>query len=336
MSKEPDTIATNGGTAATGRQERAARFRSIFFNQTSYLLMFIILLAVVVAIINPNFRNPRNIVNILQQISVLGIISAGVGMLLISGNIDISVGSQISVIGVVLAAIIELQGNIPLAVAVALGLGLALGLVQGMTVVKSRVHSFIISLGFLIAYQGLAMVISHGYAHQLLGKFETLGRGRIGGFLPIMVLIFFGVILVTHFILRYTKYGRILYAIGGNKAAAYVSGIKTQRYIVIGYTVSGLLCGLAALILISQLGAAYPNSGDGYAMDALAAVIVGGVLITGGRGSAVGLLLGVIIFGMISNALNVLNVSAYWRDVVLGLIIISAVTISRLSAGRSS
>ncbi|MFW6139614.1 MAG: ABC transporter permease [Spirochaetota bacterium] len=317
---------------ALTKQDRAAKLKSLFLNQTSYLLIFIIVLGVVVALINPNFRNIRNIINILQQISVLGIVSAGIGMLLISGNIDISVGSQISTIGVVLAMIIEVLGNIPLAVVVALFLGLTMGVVNGLTVVKSRVHSFIISLGFMIAYQGLAMVISHGYAYQLMGKFQFLGREKLGGFLPVMVLIFFAVIIATYVILRFTKYGRMLYAIGGNRTAAYVSGIKTERYIVIAYAVVGLLCGLSALILISQLGAAYPNTGTGYALDALAAVIVGGTLITGGRGSALGLLLGVIIFGMISNALNVLNVSAYWRDVVLGMIIISAVTISRLSA----
>jgi ribose/xylose/arabinose/galactoside ABC-type transport system permease subunit len=288
----------------------------------------------VVTIINPNFRNPRNIVNILQQISVLGIVSAGMAMLLISGNIDISVGSQISTIGVVMAMIVQKLGNIPLAVVAPILLGATIGVVNGIVVVKSKVHSFIISLGFMVVYQGLALFLSHGTAFLMSGKLEFLGRGRIFGYLPVMVLVFFAVVALTHVILRYTKYGRILYAIGGNRTAAYVSGIRTERYIIMAYTVVGTLCGLAALILISQLGAAYPNTGTGYAMDTLAAVILGGTLITGGKGSALGLLLGVVIFGMISNALNVLNVSAYLRDVVLGLIIISAVTIGRISTER--
>jgi ribose/xylose/arabinose/galactoside ABC-type transport system permease subunit len=319
---------------SVSRKEKGDRWKSLLLNQNSILILFIIVLAVVVTIINPNFRNPRNIVNILQQISVLGIVSAGMAMLLISGNIDISVGSQISTIGVVMAMIVQKLGNIPLAVVAPILLGATIGVVNGIVVVKSKVHSFIISLGFMVVYQGLALFLSHGTAFLMSGKLEFLGRGRIFGYLPVMVLVFFAVVALTHVILRYTKYGRILYAIGGNRTAAYVSGIRTERYIIMAYTVVGTLCGLAALILISQLGAAYPNTGTGYAMDTLAAVILGGTLITGGKGSALGLLLGVVIFGMISNALNVLNVSAYLRDVVLGLIIISAVTIGRISTER--
>jgi len=330
MNRELDIQAGNGAS----RKEKSDKWKSLLLNQNSILIIFIIVLGVVVTIINPNFRNPRNIVNILQQISVLGIVSAGVAMLLISGNIDISVGSQISTIGVVMAMIVQKLGNIPLAVVAPILLGAVIGFINGIVVVKSKVHSFIISLGFMVVYQGLALFLSHGTAYLMGGKLEFLGRGRIFGYLPVMVLVFFAVVALTHVILRYTKYGRILYAIGGNRTAAYVSGIRTERYIIIAYTVVGVLCGLAALILISQLGAAYPNTGTGYAMDTLAAVIVGGTLITGGKGSALGLLLGVVIFGMISNALNVLNVSAYLRDVVLGLIIISAVTIGRISTER--
>lgn len=305
--------------------------KSILLSQTSFLLLFIMVLGILVAIINPNFRNIRNIINIFQQVSVLGIMSAGVGMLLISGEFDISIGSQLSVIGVVMAMIIEKMGNIPLSIIAAILIGLVLGIVNGITVVKSKAASFIITLGFMVAYKGLALVISHGYAYRLKGQFTYLGRGRIMGFLPIQVIVFITVILLTYIILRYTKYGRLLYAIGGNREAAYVSGIKTERNIIIAYAGVGVLTGLSALVLISQLGAAYPNTGDPFALNALAAVVVGGTAITGGKGSALGIFLGVLTFGLISNALNVLNVNAYWREVVLGLIIISAVTISKLS-----
>ena len=311
-----------------------SRVKSVLLSQTSFLLLFIIVLGVLVAIINPNFRNIRNIINIFQQVSVLGIMSAGVGMLLISGEFDISIGSQLSVIGVVMAMIIEQKSNIPFSIVAALLIGLVLGIINGITVVKSKAASFIITLGFMVAYKGLALVISHGYAYRLKGQFTFLGRGRIMGFLPIQVIVFIAVILTTYVILRYTKYGRLLYALGGNREAAYVSGIKTERNIIVAYAVVGILNGLAALVLISQLGAAYPNTGDPFALNALAAVVVGGTAITGGKGSALGIFLGVLTFGLISNALNVLNVNAYWREVVLGLIIISAVTISKLSLER--
>ncbi len=316
------------------RDQKLNRLQSILLSQTSFLLLFIIVLGILVAIINPNFRNSRNIINIFQQVSVLGIMSAGVGMLLISGEFDISIGSQLSVIGVVMAMIIEKMGNIPLCIIVSILLGVALGTINGITVVKSKAASFIITLGFMVAYKGLALVISHGYAYRMKGQFEYLGRGRIMGFLPVKIIVFIAVLLAAYVILRYTKYGRLLYAIGGNREAAYVSGIKTARNIIFAYAVAGLLNGLAALVLISQLGAAYPNTGDPFALNALAAVVVGGTAITGGKGSALGIFLGVLIFGLISNALNVLNVNAYWREVVLGLIIISAVTISKLSLER--
>ncbi len=308
-----------------------AHLKSLLLNQTSFLLCFIVVLGVLVAIINPNFRNIRNIINIFQQVSVLGIMSAGVGMLLITGEFDISIGSQLSVIGVVMAMIVEQKGNIPLCIVVSLLLGAVLGFVNGVIVVKSKAASFIITLGLMVAYKGLALVISHGYAYRMKGQFEYLGRGKIMGIIPVKVLVFIAIILLAYVILRYTKYGRLLYAIGGNREAAYVSGIKTERNIIAAYIVVGLLNGLAALVLISQLGAAYPNTGDPFALNALAAVVVGGTAITGGKGSALGIFLGVLIFGLISNALNVLNVNAYWREVVLGLIIISAVTISKLS-----
>jgi ribose transport system permease protein len=308
--------------------------KSLLLSQTSFLLLFIIVLGVLVAIINPNFRNIRNIINIFQQVSVLGIMSAGIGMLLISGEFDISIGSQLSVIGVVMAMIIEQKSNIPFSIVAALLIGLVLGVINGITVVKSKAASFIITLGFMVAYKGLALVISHGYAYRLKGQFTYLGRGRIMGILPIQVIVYIVVILIAYAILRYTKYGRLLYAIGGNREAAYVSGIKTERNIIVAYAVVGILNGLAALVLISQLGAAYPNTGDPFALNALAAVVVGGTAITGGKGSALGIFLGVLTFGLISNALNVLNVNAYWREVVLGLIIISAVTISKLSLER--
>ncbi len=316
------------------KQQPEGYLKSILLSQTSFLLLFILVLGVMVAIINPNFRNIRNLINIFQQVSVLGIMSAGVGMLLISGEFDISIGSQLSVIGVVMAMIIEQKSNIPLSIIVSLLLGGLLGFVNGVTVVKSKAASFIITLGFMVGYKGLALVISHGYAYRLKGQFQYLGRGRILGFLPIQVLVFITVLLTASVILRYTRYGRLLYAIGGNREAAYVSGIKTERNIIVAYTIVGLLNGVAALVLISQLGAAYPNTGDPFALNALAAVVVGGTAITGGKGSALGIFLGVLIFGLISNALNVLNVNAYWREVVLGLIIISAVTISKLSLER--
>jgi len=317
-------------------------------NQSIILVLLIIGISLFATFINPRFIRITNLINIFQQISVLGVIASGIGMLLISGEFDISVGSQVSLIGMILAMIIQKVGglpegsqpsgfnpfSIPLAVIVSCLVGIALGFINGMTVIKSRAASFIITLGFSSIYKGLALLLSGGASFMLFGKFETVGRGRIMNYIPIAILFFIGVVLISHVILSYSKYGRYLYAIGGNKKAAYVSGINTDRMTLIAYVMVGLLNAVAALILISRVGSALATTGDAYTLDALAAVVVGGVAITGGEGSALSIFLGVVLIGLIGNALVIMNVNPYLRDVVIGLIIITAVTISRVTGRR--
>jgi len=313
------------------------------------LIMLIVMLALVATIVNPKFLRIVNIINIFQQISVLGIVACGVGMLLVSGQIDISVGPQVSLMGIILAMIIQKIGGlpadsphawlapfaIPMAIVVSFVVGFLLGLINGITVIKSRVTSFIITLGFGSVYKGAALLISGGASYMLFGRFELLGRGRILNFIPIAILFFIGVVIVTHIVLKFLRYGRFLYAIGGNRKAAYVSGINTDRITLTAYVIVGLLDALAALILISRVGSALAVTGDSYSLDSLASVIVGGVAITGGKGNALSFFLGVVLIGLLDNALIIMNVNPYMRDVVIGIIIIAAVTISNYTGERS-
>jgi len=326
--------------------DKMVRKRSI--SQSMILIMLIILLGIIATVVNPNFIRFTNLINILQQIAVLGIVASGVGMLLISGQIDISVGSQVSLMGVILAMTIQKmlglpEGNVahwrevftfPIAVFVTFSVGFVLGLINGITVIKSKAHSFIVTLGFMLAYKGVALLTTGGASYMLFGKFETIGRGKVLHYIPIPVLFLIGVILITHIILKYFRYGRFLYAVGDNRKAAYVSGIYTNRITITAYIVVGLLDALAALILISRVGSALATTGDPYALDALAAVIVGGVSILGGKGSAVSIFLGVVLVGIIGNALVIMNVNPYVRDVVIGLIIIIAVSIGQFSTQK--
>jgi ribose transport system permease protein len=320
--------------------------------QSLVLLVIIVAICVITAIVNPRFLRPQNIVNIFQQISILGIVACGIGMLLVAGQIDISVGTQVSLMGVILSMIIQRMmglpdGNvpawqsdlaIPVAIVVTFVVGLLLGLLNGIVVIKSRASSFIITLGFQVVYAGTALLVSKGASYMLFGKFELLGRGRILTSLPIPIpipiLFFIGMVLVTFVVLKYLRYGRFLYAIGGNRKAAYVSGINTTRITLTAFVIVGLCNALAALILISRVGSALATTGDSYALDALAAVIVGGVSIAGGKGSALNIFLGVLLIGLISNALIIMNVNPYVRQVVLGLIIIVAVTVGQLTGER--
>lgn len=316
--------------------------------QSLVLIVIIIAICVITAFVNPRFLRIQNLINIFQQISILGIVACGIGMLLVAGQIDISVGTQVSLMGVILAMVIQKMlglpdGNvpawqtalaIPMAIVATFVVGFLLGLLNGIVVIKSRASSFIITLGFQVVYAGAALLTSRGASYMLFGKFELLGRGRILGIIPIPILFFIGMVIITYIVLKYLRYGRFLYAIGGNRKAAYVSGINTNRITLISFIVVGLCNALAALILISRVGSALATTGDSYALDALAAVIVGGVSIAGGKGTALNIFLGVLLVGLISNALIIMNVNPYVRQVVLGLIIIIAVTIGQLTSDR--
>ncbi len=322
--------------------------RAATLSQPLILVLLIVAIVIVTTIVNPRFLRIQNIINIFLQVSILGIVASGIGMLLVAGQIDISVGTQISLMGVILSMIIQkvlaLPDGvvsawrqalaIPLAIVCTFAVGAVLGLINGITVIKSRAASFIITLGFMSVYHGAALLVSGGASYMLFGKFELLGRGRILGVFPVAIPFFLGMVLIAYIVLKYFRYGRFLYAIGGNKKAAYVSGINTNRITLTAFVVCGLCNALAALILISRVGSALANTGDAYALDALASVIVGGVSINGGKGSALNVFLGVMLIGLISNSLIIMNVNPYVRDVVIGFIIIAAVTISQMTGER--
>ena len=316
--------------------------------QSLVLIGLIIVLCVVATIVNPRFVNPNNIINIFSQIAVLGIVASGIGMLLISGEIDISAGNQVSLMGAILALIIQKVGGmapdspnawliplaIPMAILATFASGFLMGAINGFTVIKSRAASFIITLGFSSVYRGAALLVTGGASYMLFGKFELLGRGKILDVVPISILFSIGAILLAWVILKYTRYGRFLYAIGGNKKAAFVSGINTTRVTMTAYIMVGLLNALATLILLSRVGSALANTGDSYSLDSLASVIVGGVALTGGRGGALSIFLGCVLIGLIGNALVIMSVNPFLRDVVIGLITIAAVTIGQLTSER--
>lgn len=311
-----------------------------YYSEDLVLVLFIILIGVVATIINPRFLSARNLMNILQQISVLGIIASGVGMLLVAGEIDISVGSQVSLIGVIVAMIVqnlyglptgnppisELTPFIPLiAILAAVVIGFLCGLTNGLIVVNTNAPSFIITLGFMSVYKGIALIITGGASFMMFGKFQALGRGKLFNYIPISVLFFLAAIGFVYVILKYTRYGRFLYAIGGNEEAAFVSGIKVKLVTLRAFIIVGLLNALAAVILVSRVGSALANIGDAFALDALAAIIVGGVSLYGGKGSAISVFLGVALIGLLSNALVIMNVNPFIRNIAVGAVTIIAV-----------
>ena len=302
----------------------------LFTNQIFFLTALIILLGIIATIFNPNFFSAQNLLNILQQNSILGIVAIGATLVMISGNFDISVGSMMGLSTTVIAVLIFNGFNSALAIIIGFSVCVVCGLINGVIIAKTRTPSFIITLASMSIYFGISLIVTGGASHSLGGKFADLGRGNAFGVLPNPIIAMAVIYIVVYVILRFTKLGRRIYAIGGNESAAYLSGIDTDTSKIIIYLLNGVLVGIAALVLVSKLGSALPTTGQGMELKAIAAVVIGGVPLTGGKGSVIGTFLGVILTGLISNILNILSISAYYQQIVLGVIIILAVIISNI------
>lgn len=300
-------------------------FRSIINIQQWGIIIVLILLVIILGISSPVFLSARNIRNILQQVSTLGILSMGMTVLMISGGIDLSVGSSISVVAVIVGKL--LKAGVPAGYPIIIGLiiGCAIGLINGLLASNTRAHPFILTLGTMTMFQGVAIIITEGYPITDLGdKFEWIGGATVGK-VPFIVILFFTVMLICFFILKYTRLGRKAYAIGGNEYTTYLAGINVRMYKVIFYMFCGFLTGLASLVLSSRISSAIPTMGAGFELQSIGAVVIGGTPLTGGRGSVWGTLTGVLLLGIIANGLNLLHVEASWQYVVTGVVIIIAV-----------
>jgi ribose transport system permease protein len=309
--------------------------RSLLPRQNLAVLVTLVLVCVGTAVLNPIFITPTNLINVVRQIAILGIVSSGMAMLMISGGIDLSVGTTVSLAGVITGRVLAAGiGEIP-AILSGLLVGSLVGLVNGLIVAKTKVQPFISTLGMMSVLQGFALIVTNGRQIPNLGGplFEPIGGGMVG-IIPVPVILLFAVVLASHLMLRYTRWGRNWYAIGGNEETAFLSGINVNQLKVAVYILNGLLAGLAAVILTSRIGAALPLMGSGYELQSIAAVVIGGVALTGGRGNILGAFLGVLLLGVISNSLNMLNVSSFYQNISIGMIILIAVIANQYSQRR--
>ncbi len=305
-------------------------FKVLISNKLFIIVILIFIMGLITTIFNPAFLTYKNILNILHQISVVAIVSAGAALVMISGNFDISVGSMIGLATTTMAILIAKGHNITYSIILGFFICVFCGFLNGFIIVKTRTPSFIMTLAMLSVYHGISLITTGGVTNSLGGKFATLGRGVSFGIIPNPVIVCVIVYIFIYIILRFTKLGRRIYAVGGNEEAAYLSGINTDLTKILVFTLNGLLVGVASIVLVSRLGSALPSTGSGMELRAIAAVVIGGVPLTGGQGNALGTFLGVLLTGLISNVLNLLNISAYYQEVVLGLIIITAVVFSNI------
>lgn len=293
------------------------------------LVVALVVIGTALAVSQPVFLTVPNLVNVIRQIAINGILAVGVTYVLLTGGVDLSLGSLVALTGVIAASFAH-PGDHAVLVPVLLGVGAGAvcGGVNGLLVTKGRVAPFIVTLGMMTVARGLALVVSGGRpVSNLSPEFTRLG-GDVWG-VPVPALLLLAVALASAVLLTRFRVGRHLYAVGGNENAARASGIRVERVKLLAYTLCGALAGLAGVVLAARITTGQPNAGAGYELDAIAAVVIGGTSLSGGVGSVGGTLLGALLMGVINNGLDLLNVSSYYQAIVKGVIIVAAVWLDR-------
>ena len=297
------------------------------------IFIALIVICIMLSIATPYFFTAQNIIIVLRQVSINGILAIGVTFVIIAGGIDLSLGSVLALTGVVAASFAH-PGTYALVVPVMLGIltGVIIGAINGLTITLGKVAPFIVTLGMMTIARGLALVWSDGRpVTNLSPAFNYIGGGDLLH-IPVPILLFVLVIIVSAVILNYTRIGRYIYAVGGNENAARASGIRVSGVKLFAYIMCSGLAGLAGIILASRITTGQPNAGIAYELDAIAAVVIGGTSLLGGRGSIAGTVIGVLIIGVINNGLDLLNVTSYYQQIIKGVIIVGAVLLDRKNA----
>jgi ribose/xylose/arabinose/galactoside ABC-type transport system permease subunit len=293
--------------------------------------LVMILMIVILAITSPAFRRSDNVLSVLSQVSINGILSIGMAFVMIAGGIDISVGSMLALTSSVAGIVLLKTENIPLTLFISVATTAVAGLMNGLLVAKCRMFPFVATLATQLVFRGFGYFVSGGYAHSIeVASFKRIGTGRLFNVIPYPIIIFFVVVVIAYVLLHLTKMGRYVYAVGGNVNAANASGVNVSRTLIFTYVVSGICCGIAGIIMTSRINASQPNSGIGYETDAIAACVIGGTSFTGGLGTIPGTVIGIIIIGLIYNGMNLLGISSYWQTIMKGLLIVAAVMLDLL------
>ena len=302
-----------------------------YMSELTTVIALIILMAVI-TIINSNFLTANNLLNLLLQVTSNALIAFGMTFVILTGGIDLSVGSILALSSALTAGLLGSGMPVTLAILISLILGCILGMMNGLLISYGKLAPFIVTLATMTIFRGATLVytngnpITKGLSDTFL--FQFLGQGYIVG-IPFPVIIMFIVFIVLYVLLHKTAFGKSVYAIGGNEKAAYISGVKLNKVKIIIYSISSIMASISGLIITSRLSSAQPTAGASYEMDAIAAVVLGGTSLSGGKGRILGTLIGALIIGVLNNGLNIIGVSAFWQQVVKGVVILIAVLIDR-------
>ena len=270
------------------------------------------------------FLSQSNLTNVLRQVVVVGLLGCGVTFIIILGHIDVSLGSVVALTGTIAASVMQITQNILLAVLAGIVVGIVVGMANGFVITFFNIPAFIMTLATTTVARGAVLIYTGGTPVSNLGNFKIIGQGDLGP-IPISVIILAVVIAISWVLLNRTKFGRYVYAVGGNVKAATASGINAKSIVQKAFIYNGILAGIAGVVLMSRINSGQPAAGVGYEFDAITGVVVGGTSLMGGTGTIIGTIIGCLIVGVINNMLNLLNVSSYWQQVVKGLIILIAV-----------
>jgi len=307
-----------------------SRFDRRTFLQRFSLLFSFSLLFLALSLLSERFFSLSNLINVLRQASINGIVAVGMTFVILTGGIDLSVGSILALSAVIGADLIKGGTPVPLAVGAALGIGAGLGVINGLIITHGRIPPFIATLGMLTVARGLTLMYTQGQpVTGLPDSFRFIGAGTAWT-IPMPIIVAGLAYLAAHFILTRTRLGEYTYLLGDNPTAARLAGVPTNRMITLVYAISGLCSAIAGLILIARLDSAQPIIGQGYELNAIAAVVVGGTSFSGGEGTLGGTLLGVLLIETLNNGMNLLNVSPLWEQVAKGIVIALALLLYKV------
>jgi ribose transport system permease protein len=334
VSQASESAPTSSPAAPGSASQRTRRSTTLAFvaaNQWVLILLLTIGLGIFTGLVNDRFFNPRNIISILEQSSVLGLVAAGATILIISGNFDISVGAIIGLAAVTMAIMVRAGYPEELAMLAGMAVAITCSIVNATLARLFQAPTFIVSLATAGIFTGIALALTEGIIQLVPNNFTFFSSTRLlGGNLPLIFLISLLGYVAVGFLLRFTRIGRRTYAIGDNPRAAFLAGIDVSRTTVLLFAINGILIGVAAIMLISRIGSALPSTGAGLELRAIGAVVIGGVPITGGRGGVVGTFFGVLLLGVISNMLNMLRINPFLQEIAFGGLIVLAIGISWL------
>ncbi len=306
---------------------QASKFRE-YLQQFGLIISFL-LLCLVLTLLSDRFLTVDNILNVLRQSTINGIIAIGMTYVILTAGIDLSVGAILALSAVVTADLLQGETAVPLAILIGLAIGGGLGLINGLIITKAKVPPFVATLGMMTIARGLALTYTEGRPITgLPDAFRMMGTGSVGP-IPIPIILAAAAFIIGYILLTRTSLGQFIFAIGNNPTAAKYAGISVNRYITFVYVLAGALSALAGMILVARLDSAQPTAGTAYEFDAIAAVVVGGTSFAGGQGGLGGTLVGVLIIAVLNNGLNLLNVSSFYQPVVTGVVIAVALLLHR-------